>query len=95
MAPPNRFVFGRPTPPSGKAPASTLPPPVSAVESFEEDEMRTVRLLLLGLVALGATTTLSGCYTEYAVRPATCNAVWVPAHRGYWGRWHPGHWRCV
>jgi len=46
---------------------------------------------LLGLVG---TSTLTGCYTEYEVRP-TCNAVWVPAHRGAWGRWHRGHWRCV
>ena len=42
---------------------------------------------------VGASTT-AGCYTEYEVRP-TCNAVWVPAHRGAWGRWHRGHWRCV
>jgi hypothetical protein len=50
-------------------------------------------LLVLGAVM--AATALPGCYTQYTVRPAHCAAVWVPAHRGYWGRWIPGHWRCA
>jgi hypothetical protein len=45
-------------------------------------------LVLLGI--LGS----AGCYTEYAVRPTHCVAVWVPGHYGPFGRWHPGHWRC-
>jgi len=61
------------------------------VERAEEVTMRA----LFAFVALIAVAASSGCYTEYAVRPAACNAVWVPPHRGYWGRWHPGHWRCV
>jgi hypothetical protein len=51
-----------------------------------------VGLLCFGLFGIA---TEMGCYTEYAYRPSTCNAVWVPAHRGAWGRWHPGHWRCM
>jgi hypothetical protein len=51
--------------------------------------------MMLGLFCLGlfGVATESGCYTEYSYRPA-CQAVWVPAHRS-WGRWHPGHWRCM
>ena len=55
--------------------------------------MRSWMMLGLGLCGLFVTTTETGCYTEYAVRPA-CNAVYVPAYRGAWGRWHPAHWRC-
>jgi hypothetical protein len=53
--------------------------------------MRTLRAIVLAVAAVGA----SGCYTEYVVRPTHCRAVWVPGHYGPWGRWHPGHWRCV
>jgi hypothetical protein len=46
------------------------------------------------LVALVAGASAAGCYTEYAVRPVHCRAVFIPGHYGTWGRWHPGHWRC-
>lgn len=52
------------------------------------------RTLALLLVALISAVSLSGCATEYEVRPACTTAYWVPAHRGYYGRWHRGHWRC-
>jgi len=55
--------------------------------------MRTwLRAIVLALVA-GAG--VGGCYTEYAVRPGHCRAVWIPGHYGPWGRWRPGHWRCA
>jgi hypothetical protein len=57
--------------------------------------MSGVRKIIFASIALCTLVSLSGCYQEYAVRPASCTAVWVPPHRGYWGRWHPGHWRCV
>jgi hypothetical protein len=53
--------------------------------------MRLALLLMLSVMTL----TMSGCYHEYEVRPAHCHAAWVPAHRGAFGRWHPGHWRCM
>ena len=45
---------------------------------------RGLRAIVLALVA-GAG--VGGCYTEYAVRPVHCRAVWVPGHYGPWGRW--------
>jgi hypothetical protein len=57
--------------------------------------MRSLQILFLALFGLVGVGSQTGCYEPvYTVRPA-CNAVWVPAHRGYWGRWHPGHWRCM
>jgi len=56
--------------------------------------MRSLQILFLCMFGLAGVGTEMGCYSEYSVRPA-CNSVWVPARRDYWGRWHPGHWRCV
>lgn len=56
--------------------------------------MRSWLVLGLFLVGVFGTGGATGCYSEYEVRPAHCQAVWVPAHRS-WGRWHHGHWRCM
>ena len=56
--------------------------------------MRAWVMTGLCLLGLAGVTLEMGCYTEYEVRP-TCNARWVPAYRGAFGRWHRGHWRCV
>lgn len=53
---------------------------------------RTILKLVLFATLAGSAT---GCYSEYTVRPVNCASVWVPGHRGPWGGWRPGHWRCV
>lgn len=50
------------------------------------------------VVAVFAAAALSGCVVEersYARPVPRCRgAIWVEAHYGPRGAWHPGHWRC-
>jgi hypothetical protein len=48
-------------------------------------------VLLLLVTAAG----LGGCYPAYTRPVVACRTVYVPGHRGAWGRWHPGYYRCL
>jgi hypothetical protein len=56
-----------------------------------------MRKLLATLLLAGAGLGFTGCYADvgYAYHPVACHAVWIPGHYSYWGRWHPGYWRCA
>jgi hypothetical protein len=55
------------------------------------------RLLTVSLLLATLATSVSACVVreERVARPGPCRGgVWVEGHRGPYGRWHPGHWRC-
>ncbi len=55
------------------------------------------RVLLAAVLALTSVVSVSGCVVRERVvaRPAGCpGGVWIEGHRGYYGEWHRGYWRC-
>ena len=67
--------------------------------------MSKLRSLMLGLAVVAGAGAFTGCYSDYgygsygyggyaAARPVCAYRVWIPGRVGFWGRYHPGHWRC-